>query len=155
MPHRFYRLAELLAQMSFNIMVCWAIFSQTLKLGYTYMTNWCGAGAVLHNQTPPTASVWATMSVCLWVTSGDRAETLCTAGCWVQACVVCAGAHSNFTALFQTGACGSPWRICSLCLETYVCVCVCVRLDVVPFSSSLVIGFNFLETYLRLKVISP
>lgn len=70
MPHRFYRLAERLARMSFIIMVCWDIFSQTLKLGYTYMTNWCGATVVLHTYTL-TGSVWATVSVCLWVSLGD------------------------------------------------------------------------------------
>lgn len=71
MPHRFYRLAERLAQMSFIIMVCWDIFSQTLKLGYTYMTNWCGATVVLHTDTL-TGAVWATVSVCLWVSLGGE-----------------------------------------------------------------------------------
>lgn len=63
----FSRLAELPAHMSFYIMLRRAIFSQTLKLGYAYMTNWCGARAVLHTSAL-TRFVWATvlfLQVCL------------------------------------------------------------------------------------------
>lgn len=128
MPHRFYRLAELQAQMSFNIMVCWAIFSQTLKLGYAYMTNWCGARVVLHANTL-TGSVWATVSVCLWVSSGDAAASY-----WAQVYVVCVSASSGLVPIqslqlyFRQELVGHLDRLvhCACVYVLSVCECVCL-----------------------------